>query len=514
MLERLKEVVIAIGFLVVIVGICFLFNITPFDSELFFNFIFCAILVVIGQLVFLQGASTSLINIGKHTGSALMKIGKIWLILIFGLILGFVCTIAEPDVQVLADLISPYGDVFLKMLFVVVVGLGVGFLTLIAYVRILKNIPVKYIATGIYAIILILALFAKQDMFLLAFDSAGVTTGAVTVPFILALTIGICNVRMVNRKEDNFGVAGIATSGSIISVLIMSYFLPQQSIFLTVDINNFWQVLVGNLVEVSVALMPIIIIFLVMQFVYFKFPVKYVFKIIRGYFFTAIGLILFLTGVLYGFAPIGEYLGANTASTVMIYILSLSLGFVLVFTEPSIKVLLSQIDEVSNGLIKKKYVYTALALAVAGALVLATIRMYFDFSYWYYIVPLLITAITLMYFSPTIFYSIAFDSGGIVAGTILTSFVLPFYIGLSRSVHGTGNNALGMIGLVTLTPVIAIEILGMVYSWHEKNKHKKSLPTEVRVEKNEVEPENTKKLVSKTDITEKNEKNLERGESL
>lgn len=484
MLERLKEASGAIGFLAVIVGTSFLFGITPFDSTLFFNFVFGAILVVFGQLLFLQGASTSLINIGKHSGSALMKIGKVWLILLFGLIFGFVCTIAEPDVQVLANLIAPYGNVLLQMAFVVIVGLGVGIFALVAYVRILKNIPVKYVLTGVYVVIILLAVFAKPHMFLLAFDSAGVTTGAVTVPFILALTIGICNVRSINRKEDNFGVVGIATSGSIVAILLFSYFVPTQNILLSVDKGDFWQILLSNSIQVFVALMPIFIIFLIFQLTYFKFPIKYVFKILRGYLFTALGLIIFLTGVLYGFSPLGEYMGASTTSKIMVFVLSLTFGIVLVFTEPSIKVLLSQIDEVSNGLIKKKYIYITLAIAVALALVLSTLRIYLNFSYWFYIIPLFILAITLMYFTPNIFYSIAFDSGGIVAGTILASFVLPFYIGLSQSVHQTGNNALGIIGIVTLMPVVAIEILGIIYNWHENKKQIKQ-NTETKKEKGE-----------------------------
>lgn len=501
MLEKLKEASIAIGFLIAIVSVCFLFNLTQFDATLYFNFIFCAVLVVIGQIVFLQGASTSLINIGKHSGSALMKIGKVWLILLFGLIFGFVCTIAEPDVQVLANLISPYGNYVISLAFIVIVGLGVGIFTLIAYVRILKNIPVKYVITGIYAIIIILAIFVKQDLFLLAFDSSGVTTGAITVPFILALTIGICNVRSINKKEDNFGVVGIATSGSIVGILLFSYFVPTQTIILSVDKASFWQVLLTNSIQVLVALMPIFIIFLIFQFAYFKFPIKYVFKILRGYLFTALGLILFVSGVLYGFAPLGEYLGANTSSKVVIFILSLTFGIVLVFTEPSIKVLLSQIDEVSSGLIKKRYVYITLTIAVSVALILSTLRIYLGFSFWYYIVPMVVLAVTLMYFTPTIFYSIAFDSGGIVAGTILASFVLPFYIGLSQNVYGTGNEALGMIGVVTLIPVIAIEILGIIYNWHENKRNKKT--------KLEEEHE----IIHDIDLEPKIERNLEKGEN-
>lgn len=462
MIEKLKETSLAIGVLVAVVGITFLFDASPFDITLFSNFLFCSVLVIFGQLIFLLGVDNSLLKVGKHSGSALMKIGKVWLILLFGFILGFITTIAEPDVQVLSSLISPNNNSYFKLIFTIVLGLGVALLSVVAFVRILKNIPIKYVFTGIYLLIFILALFSPEEFLMLSFDSSGTTTGAITIPFLLSLTVGICHIRANNKKEDNFGVIGIATTGTIITVLIMSYFVPSNTINLTVTGENFITTLLGTSLEVLIALLPLFAIFIIMQIFYFKFPIKYVSKILAGYFLTALGLVVFLTGVIYGFAPLGEYLGRTIQSTIIIYLLSAVLGVILVFTEPSIKVLMIQIEEVSDGLIKKKFVYLALCISVAFALLMATARVYYDFSFWWYIAPLLFITVSLMYFTPKIYYSLAFDSGGIVAGTILASFVFPFYIGLSINVHQTGINALGVIALVTLTPIIALEILGII----------------------------------------------------
>lgn len=472
MIQKLKESSVAVGVLIIIVGICFLSGASEINSTLFVNFIICSVLIIIGQFLFFLGIDQSLLKVGKHSGSALMKIGKIWLILIFGFLLGFLATIAEPDVQVLADLVSPVGNYYIKLIFISVLGLGVAIMTLIAYMRILKNIPLKYVLIAIYLIILILSIFAPQNYVLLAFDSSGTTTGVITVPFLLSLTLGICHVRAINKKDDNFGVIAIATSGSIITILIMSFFLPVQAIDIGVSNVGFFEMLLANLIETTIALLPLLFVFIVLQITYFKFPKNYVIKILVGFLTCGLGLTLFLTGALYGYAPIGEFLGEHIGSKIVLIVLSAVFGLVLIFTEPSVKVLLMQIDEVSTGLIKRKYVYIALCIASSLSLILATLRVFYDFSFWWYVLVLVSVALILMFFIPPIFCSIAFDSGGVVAGTILASFVLPFYIGMSKNLYNTGSHALGMIMVMTLMPIISIEILGLIYKYHE-NKIKK-----------------------------------------
>lgn len=487
MLEKLKESGFAILILITIVGIIFATGIAPFDATIFINFIICSIMVVFGQMIFLSGADNSILLMGKHSGSALMKLKKVWLILIFAGVFGFITTIAEPDVQVLAQFVGTGGN--MSAIFVVVVGLGIGIFTLIAFTRILKNISMQLILVLSYVLVVVISLFVGEEFFALSFDAGGMTTGAITVPFLLSLTIGLCSVRSVNKKEDNFGVAAIATSGAVISVLIMSFFFKNQTLAISIDSGSIGQVLVDSLIKVGIVLSPILAIFIIMQIFLFKFPKKYLAKIIFNYFFSGLGLALFLTGVVAGFAPMGEHLGLSISSPFILILLSLVFGAILVLTEPSIKILLKEIEAVSFGLIKRKYVFITLAVSVALSLVLSTLRIIFDLSLWWFMIPMIILALILTFFTPKIFFTIAFDSGGIVTGTILVSFVFPFFMGLSQATYFTNLNALGVISLSALLPIIGIEILGIIYSIVEK-KHK------VTYEKEMEKKEEEKKLLS------------------
>ncbi len=467
MINRLKECSIAISFLIAIVSLCFIFGVIPFNTTIFVNFIWCSLILIFGQVLFLTGADNSILIVGKHLGTAFMKLKKIWLILLFGAIFGLVATLAEPDVQVLASFIGANSG--MKILFAFVTGLGVGLFTLLAFVRILKGIPLKYMLLFAYILIVILALLIPEDLFAISFDASGMTTGVVTTPFLLSLTIGICSIRASNKKEDNFGVVAIASAGSIIAVEIMSLFLSPGSLSIKIENNsNFFIVLLQCLAEVSLAIAPLLIIFIAMQIFIFKFPKKYVTKILLGFLMSSLGLILFLSAVVFGLSPMGEFLGKEINSRIILIILSLAFGLLLVFTEPAVKILLQQIEEVSSGLVKRKYILLSISFAVAIALLLSMLKVFFDFSIWWYLAPLIFLAIILTFFTPPIFYAIAFDSGTIVTGTILVSFILPFFVGVSNTQYASSLNALGLIGITTLFPIIAIEILGIIYHIMEK----------------------------------------------
>lgn len=473
MLEKLKESGLVILILIGIVGFVFLTGLAPFDAGMFTNFLICSVLVVIGQVIFLSGADNSILLMGKHSGSALMNLKKVWLILLFGFIFGFVTTIAEPDVQVLSQFLGAGSNKTLSTVFVIVVGFGLGLFTLIAYIRILKNIPIQYVIISTYVLIVILSLFVNEQFFALSFDASGMTTGAVAVPFLISLTVGICSVRSINRKEDNFGVAGIASSGTVLAVLIMSFFFPKDSLYLSIESGPIGQVFVDSLINVAIVLSPILIIFIIMQIFLFKFPKKYVAKIIVNYFIAGFGLVLFLTGIVSGFAPMGEHFGLSISSPIVLIILSIIFGGILVFTEPSIKILLKEIEEVSSGLIKQKYIFITLIFAVSIALSLSTIRILYNISLWWFLIPVIILSLILSFFTPKIFFSIAFDSGGIVTGTILVSFVLPFFMGISSSLYFTNINALGVISLTSLMPIVAIESLGVIYNIIDKRQQRR-----------------------------------------
>lgn len=477
--EKLKEILIANGVLVGVVSLLFVFGLIPFSSHLYFGFLLAVVLSIVGQSLFLQGAETSLVKVGNHTGNTLMKKKNTFLVLLFGFILGLFATLAEPDVQVLADLVVPHGNPALKFLFMFVLGFGVGVLSLVAFARILKKLNHKIIFLIIYAIIVLLMVFSSETNIMLAFDASGTTTGIITVPFIMALTIGLCSMRQNNNSEDNFGVIGIATLGTIISYLVFALFSKNSIINLDVTKNSFWSFLSQSTLDSLVALLPLLAFFIIMQITSFKFPKQYFFKIIFGFFLSFVGLALFVTSVLYGFAPLAEYIALNLNSITIIAIFVIVLGFVLVFTEPAIKILMGQIEEGAKSFIKKRFVFIALSIAVAISLSLNLLKIIYGFNYLYIVIPLIVINLILMLFSPKLFTLIAFDSGGIVAGTILTSFVLPFFIGLSTNLTGSPNSALGVIATVTITPVIAIQTLGIIYRIKtRKTKQKKEVENE------------------------------------
>lgn len=481
MLKNLKELFIPILSLIFIVGLCFICGFIGFDSGIFFNFLIGALMVLSGQLLFITGAEHSIIKIGKHSGSALIKFKKTWIILLFGAIFGFVATLAEPDIQILANIVCVVNNIP-KILFMVVIGLGVGIFTMIAYLRILNKFSFKYILMCLYALIFIFACFIPNQFLVLAFDSSGMTTGPITVPFLMALTIGLCSIRNNNKKEDCFGVVAISSAGSILALEILSLFFPVSSIVYTISNRNFFSLLAGTLLEVSISLLPILIIFIIMQIICFKFPRKYVLKIILSLLICGCGLTLFLTGVSYGFSPMGLYLGCNSPKF-LLYLLSIIFGGVLVFTEPSVILLLNQIEDVTNGIIKSRIIILALAISVIISLLFAMLKLVFEINILWFLIPIFILIFILSFFTPPLFFAIAFDSGGVISGTMLVAFVLPFFIGASNTLHGYSVNAFGTIGIVTLLPILAIEILGLFYKKSNKKEAKDETLSASNIEK-------------------------------
>ena len=513
MKEKLKETSLATLGMIIVVSLCFIFNAAQFNGTLFFNFLLASGLSIVGQMIFLLGADASLTKVGKHTGTSLMKLKKPSLILLLAFLLGLIATVAEPDVQVLAELITKNGDFLNKFLFIAILGVGVGAATIIAFVRILKNYNHKIIFIIIFALIAILAIFASETNLMLAFDSSGATTGVITVPFIMALSIGLASLRGDGKQENNFGVVGIATTGTIISFLLFSFISKDLSYTLEVSKNSFFAFLTSSMLEVFIALLPLTIFFLIMQFAVFKFPKAYFYRILFGFVLSFVGLSLFVTSVIFGFAPIAEYLALSISSPVLIVLLLIAFAFVLVFTEPSIKILIEQINNGASTFVKRRYIFIAVSFAVILSFLLNYIKMAFAIHYAFIIFPLIATALILMLFAPKMFSLIAFDSGGIVAGTMLTSFVLPFFIGLSTVLTGTSSAALGTIATVTITPVIALETLGIIFKIKtaKKNKNTIEVATELvnpnvnteTIDINKVEDTDNQELTQNTNIENK-----------
>ena len=468
-LKRLGQSAIATIAIMAVVFLLMAVGVLPFESKLVIAFLIGGAMLAIGQAMFLVGIDLSILEVGRRAGTRLMRMKKIWLILIFGLVFGFVTTIAEPDAQVLIAQITSFNPFLSTWLILSLFGIGAGLFVSFALFRVLKKVPLKYCLLVLYAIIFILAIFAPSEYLGFSFDAGSVATGTITAPFLLSLVIGICSVRSGSTKDDNFGAVAIVSTGPIIAVLILGIIAgPMASAGVETEAAvGFVPILVENIKDVSIALSPLLVIFILLQIFILKLPLRQAFKALVGFLIAYIGLITFLTGVFYGFSPMGTFVGENLAgqSTWLILLLGAVLGFLIVFTEPSILVLAGEVEDVTSTLLKKWVIYLALGVGIAISVVLGLVHVVYNVNLWYILLPVMAVDILLSFVIPPIFTGIAFDSGGIASGTMTVAFILPICTGLSGIING-GNiitEAFGLAGIVASVPILTIEILGLIY---------------------------------------------------
>lgn len=447
-------------------------------------FIAGSFLLILGMGIFSIGADTAMMPIGEAVGSTITKSKKLWLIIISGFILGAVVTIAEPDLQVLANQVNPK----MSQIMVLSVAFGVGVYLVIALLRILFQISLPKIFIISYALIFLLAIFADNSYLGLAFDSSGVTTGPITVPFILAFGAGISAVRGdKSSEEDSFGLCALCSVGPIFAVLIMGLFIPSTAPedsnaleninSLQSALSAYGESIKDNFFEVIQVLLPIVIIFIIFQITRLKLSKTVLFRILFGLIYTLVGITIFLTGINMGFSQagsiIGKSLAENEASRSWLIPISAVIGFFVVFAEPAVHVLNKQVEDITSGAITRKMMMAGLSVGVSLSLVLSVLRILTQTSLWFFILPGFVIALGLTFFTPKIFVAIAFDSGGVAAGTMAAAFLLPFAKGISE---GTGGDimldAFGIIAMVATLPIISIQILGIIYNIKLKhNKH-------------------------------------------
>lgn len=477
--NKFKEVTLSVLPITLIVLILN-FTIAPIEVDLVWRFIIGAIFIIVGLGIFLFGADLGIQPIGSLMGSALTKSKKIWIIVVFGFILGFFITIAEPDLQILAAQVSGVtSGAISKLNLLIVVSIGVGVLLVLGLMRIVLNIALSKILTILYGGIFLLSIFTSSGFLAISFDAAGATTGSMTVPFILALGLGVSSVKGGKEsEEDSFGLVAIASTGPIISVLITSIFSKVEVSTGSLSYEGLGEkgILLPYLheipkifLEVAVALLPLLIIFCIFQVLFFKLTKKRFVKILKGVGYTFIGLVLFLTGVNAGFMEAGSAIGNAVASLDNNWILvpiGFLLGFTVIFAEPAVHVLNEQVEDVTSGFIKKKVILYALSIGVAVAVALSMIRIMVPWiNLWYYLLPGYFIAIIMSYRVQKIFVGIAFDSGGVASGPMTATFILAFAQGAAEAIEGANVliDAFGIIAMVALTPLIAIQILGLIY---------------------------------------------------
>ncbi len=478
------------------------FTVAPIDMASFTSFIFGSALLIVGISLFTLGAETSMTPMGEYVGAQMTRSRKIWLIIALSFVVGVMITMSEPDLQVLATYVPSIQP---SILLILSVSLGVGAFLVVAMLRILFGIKLRYLLLGFYIVAFSLAFFVNPSFWSVAFDSGGVTTGPMTVPFIMALGVGVSSIRSDSQESnDSFGLVSLCSVGPIIAVLVLGLiYNPEGSSGAGFDITQMessrelgWSYLSSfphYILEVVKAVLPIVVFFFIYQAFAKPLSKKKLLKILIGLAYTFVGLVLFLTGANVGFMPAGYLIGGGLGGSSFSFIvipIGMLIGFFIVAAEPAVQVLQKQVEDVTSGAIPKKALAFALEIGVAISVGIAMLRSLTGIPIMYFLIPGYIIALTLSFFVDEIFSSIAFDSGGVASGAMTTAFLLPFAIGVCEA---SGNNvatdAFGTVAMVAMTPLIAIQILGVVYKIRiRKLERAKSLTLEEIIDMQSSEP--------------------------
>ncbi len=475
LITKIKEALISA---LPITAIVYLMALTPwfnFSREELISFTVGAVLLVLGIGLFNLGADLAMTPMGSHVGSGLSRQKKLGLLLGVCFVLGLFITVAEPDLQVLAKQVQaviPDGWVLIGA-----VGVGVGAFLIVAILKIVFKKALSEILSTFYMLLFSLALIAtvmgKQDFLPMAFDSGGVTTGPITVPFIMALGVGISHVLGDRRsKENSFGLVALCSVGPVLAVLVLgmvyggqpAYEVPDYTVSANI-LGTYLEMLGHSAGEVGLALGLIVVFFVICQFVFLHMSKRQLKRIAIGVVFTYVGLVMFLTGVNVGFMPIGYKLGyvMGDLHPVVMVGFGVVMGVLVVLAEPAIHVLNAQVEEVTGGLITKRSMILGLCMGVGAAIGLAMLRIVLDFSIIYYVIPGYFISLALSLFVPRVYTAIAFDSGGVASGPMTSGFILPFAVGSCVAVQGADAvlaDAFGVVAVVAMTPLITIQLLG------------------------------------------------------
>lgn len=450
------------------------FTITPLTTNMFISFIIGTLLLVFGMSLFTLGADNAMMPIGNKMGSFLSKHKSLTLLILTCFLLGTCITIAEPDLKVLAEQASYLPSTTL----IITVAIGVGIFLALAALRIIFKLSLSKLLLISYGLLFILTIFIPSKFIPLSFDSGGVTTGPITVPFIMALGVGIASVNGgESSKDDSFGLIGLCSIGPIVAVLFLSLFFRNGNTDYVLDSStlNIFDYLLKYGKEVLIALSPIVVLFIIFQIFFLKIPKKSLIRIFISIVYTFIGLVLFLVGVNYGFSNVGSYIGKEIGASHpnVLIPLGMVMGLLTILAEPAVYVLNKQVEEISSGLITRKSLTISLALGVSIAVGLSMVRIVFDIPIMYILLPGYLLALAMTFFTPKLFTAIAFDSGGVASGPMAATFILPFAIGACLSLnHSVVLDAFGLVAFIALTPLISIQILGIMYNYKLKKQSK------------------------------------------
>ncbi len=480
---------------ITIIVLLLCFTVAPIPNNMLVSFLMGAVLLIVGMAFFTLGADTAMTPIGTKVGSCITKSRKIWMIVFVSFLLGVIITISEPDLQVLANQVPNIPNAAL----IGTVALGVGIFLIIAMLRILFGISLNILLIGFYIVVFLMAMFVPKNFWAVAFDSGGVTTGPMTVPFIMALGVGVSAIRSDRHAgNDSFGLVALCSIGPILAVLVLGLLYPSEAAYTPVEIPEmensqemimlFVHGLPHYAKEVAIALAPIVAFFFLFNAFYIKMPKKPLISISVGLLFTYLGLLLFLTGVNVGFMPVGNYIGKMIGSKEFNWILlpiAMLIGYFIVKAEPAVHVLNKQVEDLTAGSIPARAMELSLSIGVASSLGLAMIRVLTGISVMYFLIPGYVLALGLSFFAPKIFTSIAFDSGGVASGPMTATFLLPFAMGACEAIGGPErivSDAFGVVAMVAMTPLITIQLLGVEYKFRTRKEREARARVQAKLE--------------------------------
>ena len=472
--EKIRESLSAV---LPITGIVLMLSIFVIPMELgsVVMFLTGALMLIVGMGFFQLGAEMAMTPLGEGVGVQISKMKKLLTVLLTGFLMGVIITVSEPDLQVLAGQVPSVPN----MVLIMTVAVGVGLFLALAIVRIRYKISLSMLLIVCYLALILVSAFVPKEFLAVAFDSGGVTTGPMTVPFMMAMGVGLASVRSdKNAANDSFGLVALSSVGPILAVLILGcFFKPTEAAYTLTDVATvvttqdvarvFAQGLPLYAREVLLSLVPILWVFLIFQWLTHRYHGMQIKRIIVGFGYTYIGLVLFLCGANVGFAPVGAYLGKELAGLSLRWILvpiGALIGYYIVKAEPAIQVLNHQVEAVTNGAISVKMMNRCMQIGVAASVGLAMLRVLTGISIQWFVIPGYIIALVLSRMVPDIFIGIAFDSGGVASGPMTSTFLLPLSIGVCEALGGNlMTDAFGVVALVALTPLIAIQLMGLVY---------------------------------------------------
>lgn len=474
LIEKIKESVASV-LPVSLIILLLSFTICPLPNAIFISFLFSVFCMIFGMGLFTLGVDKSMMPMGEHVGSTMTKSKKILVVSLVSFLIGTLITASEPDLTVLAGKVPAIN----AQVFIWTVALGVGIFLVLAVFRIVFAIKLRYMLFVSYGVLFLLAAFSNPAFLAISFDAGGVTTGPLTVPFIMAMGVGISSISSADESGDSFGLMALCSVGPIIAVLILGLIYGDggdvseapDALIEFVDSREFGVEFLHQLphtfMEVALGLFPVVIFFFIYQLFAGRVPKEQVSRLLIGVLYTYIGIVLFLTGANIGFLPVGQYMGNYIASSSLKWLLipiGMILGYFIVLAEPAVHVLEKQVEEATSGTISKKMLSFSMSIAVAIAVGLAMIRALTGISVLWFVCIGYAIALSLSFIVPDIFTSIAFDSGGVASGAMTSTFLMPLALGATYAVGGNiMTDAFGVIAMVAMLPPITVQILGLVY---------------------------------------------------